>query len=212
MVHDGFEYAEFADLLVLLEHLTQTDAVPAMRAALLAPVDRDEHYSASAAYGRALAHEVLPALGALAPLAPGPRMRIGLGASLGALALLHAQRAHPTTFGGLLLQSGSFFRQRFDKHEASLARFGRIARHVGRVLAAAPWAAHAIPVAMTCGTAEENLANNRATYGALARQGYDVSMYEHRDAHNWVAWRDALQPALGELLRSRWAEWHPQGT
>jgi enterochelin esterase family protein len=52
---------------------------------------------------------------------------------------------------------------------------------------------------------EENLANNQAVAAALARQGYDVRLDVVPDAHNWVAWRDALDPHLGELLRSLWA-------
>ena len=54
-----------------------------------------------------------------------------MGASLGALAMLHAHRRSPAAFGGLFLQSGSFFRPRFDAHEPGFPRFGRIARFVG---------------------------------------------------------------------------------
>ena len=43
-----------------------------------------------------------------------------MGASLGALAMLHAHVRHPKSFDGLLLQSGSFFRQRYDKQESRL--------------------------------------------------------------------------------------------
>ena len=48
---------------------------------------------------------------------------VGLGASLGALALLHAQRRFPRTFAGLCLQSGSFFVPRFDRHESGFVRY-----------------------------------------------------------------------------------------
>ena len=128
---------------------------------------------------------------------------MGAGASLGALALLHAQRRHPGVLGGLFLQSGSFFRQRFDRHESRFPRFGRIARFVGRVLAPDAWD-DAVPVRMTCGTVEENLRNNRAVASALARQGYDVALHEARDAHNWVAWRDSLDPHLLDVLALAW--------
>ncbi|HJU47187.1 MAG TPA: hypothetical protein VJ689_03575, partial [Gaiellaceae bacterium] len=66
VVHDGPEYAEHSSLLTLLGTL------PPLRAALLAPVERDEIYSASARYARALVDEILPALGD-APV------RVGLG-------------------------------------------------------------------------------------------------------------------------------------
>ena len=129
VVHDGPEYARYSSLLRLLDHLVAFGELSPLRAVLLPPpLDRIESYSASARYARALTEEWLPAL---------PRRRagrpIGLGASLGALALLHAHYAKPDAFGGLLLQSGSFFRQRFDSHESGAPRYVRITRFVSRI-------------------------------------------------------------------------------
>ena len=106
VAHDGPKYAEHSSLLTLLGRL------PPLRAALIGPVNRNETYSASARYARALVEEILPVL----PPAP---LRVGLGASLGALALLHAHRRYPESFDALFLQSGSFFRRR-DLHERRL--------------------------------------------------------------------------------------------
>jgi enterochelin esterase-like enzyme len=203
VVHDGPETARYASLVRFLEvAVTRGDLRP-FRAALLQPVNRDQSYSASAAYARTLANELLPALQAYAPVPQRKRMRIGMGASLGALAMLHAHWSHPELFGGLFLQSGSFFRARWDRHERGFARFDRIARFVGKVLAGRD-GTDPIPVTITCGTVEENLANNRAVAEALARQGYDVRLHVNRDAHNWVAWRDTFEPHLLELLQSKW--------
>jgi enterochelin esterase-like enzyme len=200
VVHDGPEYAEYSGLLRLLDSAVAEHEVPPMRAALLAPMrgERDEHYSASGRYASALQRELLPRL------PPTSHVRVGMGASLGALAMLHAHRARPGVFGGLFLQSGSFFRARFDRYERGFARFDRIARFVGTVLRATDWP-DPIPVTITCGTAEENLANNRAVFAALAEQGYPVDMHEIRDAHNWVAWRDSLYPDLVTLLQRVWS-------
>lgn len=204
VVHDGPEYDELSALTKFLSHCVATDRLPPMRAALLAPPgDRNETYSASAAYSRALAHEVLPKLTEAVPTAHGRGMRVGMGASLGALAMLHVHRFYPASFGGLFLQSGSFFRQRFDKQESGFPRFRRIARFVGQVLRADE-APHPVPVSMTCGTVEENLANNLATNEALVRQGYDVSFVENRDAHNYTGWRDTFDPHLVDLLAKAW--------
>src|SRR5438552_597724 len=106
------------------------ERIPPLRAALIQPVDRNETYSASALYSAALVRELLPEIGKR--IRHGAR--IGIGASLGALAMLHAHIRHPGTFDGLLLQSGSFFRQRFDKQEAGFQRYRRITRFVGTVL------------------------------------------------------------------------------
>ena len=126
-----------------------------------------------------------------------------MGASLGALAMLHVHRMNPASFGALYLQSGSYFRQRFDKQESGFVRFRRISRFMGRVLTGDDWA-HPIPIAMTCGTIEENLTNNRATRDALVRQAYDVTLRENRDDHNWTGWRDTFDPHLVELLAKVW--------
>jgi len=191
VAHDGTEYANLASLLSLLSRHGP------VRAALLDPViDRDEIYSASANYARALSTEVLPALAHQAPAS----VRIGMGASLGALAMLHAQTLRPSSFGALFLQSGSFFRQRWDRQESGFPRFRRIARFVGEILNAASTPAP-IPITMTCGTVEENLTNNRAVAAALRRQGHQATLHVNRDAHNYVAWRDCLHPHLTELLR-----------
>ncbi len=175
-----------------------------MRAALLEPPgDRDQVYSASAAYARCMAHEVLPALAEIAPTA-GRGQRAGMGASLGALAMLHVHRRYPASFGALFLQSGSFFRRRFDSLESDFVRFDRISRFVGTILSLRDWAAHPVPLRMTCGSMEENLANNRAVTGALAASGYDASLHVNKDAHNWTAWRDTLDPHLAAFLARVW--------
>jgi enterochelin esterase-like enzyme len=203
VVHDGPEYARFSGLLEFLGQATASGRLPPMRAALLAPVDRNEHYSASPAWSRALVSEVLPALLALAPTPPGRRFLAGMGASLGALATLAAARTDPSSFGGMFLQSGSFLRPRVDAHEHGFARFQRICRFVDEV-AAGTGPGEPSRVAMTCGTVEENLTGNRVVRDALAAQGFQVALAEHRDAHNWVAWRDTFDPWLVGLLEELW--------
>jgi enterochelin esterase-like enzyme len=203
VVHDGPEYAEYSGLTRVLAHAVESGRLPAMHAALLAPVSRDQIYSASAAYARALSHEILPLISELAP-APGSRTLVGMGASLGALAMLHLHRMNPESVGGLFLQSGSFFRQRFDRQESGFVRWRRITRFMGHVYAQESFT-HPVPIVMTCGTAEENLHNNRAAFGALRAQGYDVRLHEHRDAHNWISWRDALDPFLIQFLGRLWS-------
>jgi enterochelin esterase-like enzyme len=196
VVHDGPEYAEFSALTHMLDSAVAQLELPPMRAALLQPVHRNETYSAAKRYADALAVEIVPSL-------PGTESRVGMGASLGALAMLHAHRIHPNLLDGLFLQSGSFFRRELDGYERGFARFERIARFVGRVRRARD-SERPIPVTMTCGLGEENLGNNRAMRDALAKQGYDVELVEHRDAHNWVSWRDVLEPHLTLLLERLW--------
>jgi enterochelin esterase-like enzyme len=200
VAHDGLEYDERAALTRYAGTVIEHEAVVPFRVALVAPGDRNEWYSASAAYGRALCRRVLPALRDQVDVSGRP---VGMGASLGALAMLQAARAWPGTFAGLFLQSGSFFVPRFDRHESGFPRYGRIVRNVRGVLRAS---GHddPIPVAMTCGAEEENVHNNRLMAGALSGQGYAASLAEVPGQHNWAGWRDALDPHLTRLLTELW--------
>ena len=201
VVHDGPEYAEYSELARLFDHLVAFGELPRFRAALLPPPgNRNDTYSASSADARSLADELLPAL---ERAAPSDRPPAGLGASLGALALLHAHWARPAALGGLFLQSGSYFRRRSDRQESGFARFDRISRFVGRVLRGRG-GPPPVPLTITCGTAEENRDNNAAVAAALVAQGWTLRHVEHRDAHNWVSWRDVLHPHLTELLLRAW--------
>jgi enterochelin esterase family protein len=180
--------------------MIEREAVAPFRVALLPPGERDEWYSASAAYGRALAGRILRALREEVGVAGRP---VGMGASLGALAMLQAQRTWPGTFAGMFLQSGSFFVPRFDRHESGFPRYGRIVRFVHGVLRASDHQ-DPVPVAVTCGAEEENVHNNRLMAGALGGQGYPLKLAEVPDLHNYTCWRDALDPHLTFLLASLW--------
>ena len=196
LVHDGPEYDDLAGITTYLSAVVASGDSPAVRAALLAPGDRDERYSADLAYTRALCLAVLPRLTSEVPTT----VVVGVGASLGALAMLHAQRQGGGCLDGLFLQSGSFFHPRHDAHERRFSRYERVVRAVDGVLRGGGHPAP-VPTVMTCGTLEENLANNRIMARALGAQGYDVTLREVRDVHNYTAWRDALDPWLTGLLR-----------
>jgi enterochelin esterase-like enzyme len=201
VAHDGPEYDELAALTRYAGAMIERDALPSFRVALLPPGDRDEWYSASALYGRALCRRILPAIADQIDVAGRP---VGMGASLGALAMLQAQRTWPHTFAGLFLQSGSYFMPRFDRRESGFPRYRRIVRFVRGVLRAGT---HPEPVAvsMTCGIEEENASNNRVMSAALQAQGYAATLAEVPDLHNYIGWRDALDPHLTRLLAGVWA-------
>jgi len=193
VAHDGPEYAALGGLEQYLTALIGAGELPPLRLALLAPGERNRWYGADPGYARALVTEVLPAL-------PPSPLRIGAGASLGALAMLHAHRSYPQTFQALFLQSGSYFTPELDPQERRFSRFGPVTRFVAEVQQAVADPAP-VPVAMTCGGLEENLANNRAMADTLRGLGYSVTLREVADVHNFTAWRDALDPGLTSLLR-----------
>ncbi|TAL22988.1 MAG: esterase [Frankiales bacterium] len=196
VVHDGPEYDALAGLTHFLDAMVEARRLPPMRAALLSPVDRNETYSASTTYGRALALGLVPRLAAEVPTGAV----LGMGASLGGLAMLQAQRAHPGVFAGLYLQSSSFFHRVLDEQESGFERFSRIAGFVDSVLRAGP-AVDPVPVVMSCGVIEENVENNRLMTRALHAQGYDTRLVENRDVHTYTGWRDTFDPNLVDLVR-----------
>jgi enterochelin esterase-like enzyme len=197
VAHDGPDYHRFGELGRFLAASIAAGRVAPCHLVLLPATDRLEWYSASPAYAKSLALEILPRVASF--LGADRPVVVGAGASLGALAMLHAQRRHPAGFAALFLQSGSFFQPRLDSQESRFARWLRIVRFVGRVRRAAD--GPAVPTALTCGLVEENLANNRAMADYLHRQGYAVTLAENRDAHTWTGWRDALEPHLTSLLQ-----------
>lgn len=199
VVHDGPEYERLGALTGYSAATIAAGRLPRHRLALLRPGHRDEWYSANPAYADALCATVLPALAVRYAVAGRP---VGLGASLGALALLHAQRRRPHVFGGLFLQSGSYFTPVHDHMEASFPWFGRVTRWVAAARRATR--VEPVPTVLTCGTVEENLRNNELMHRLLTRQGYPARLVIVRDAHNHTGWRDCLDPHLTSLLRTVW--------
>lgn len=199
VVHDGPEYDAFAAITTYSAALISAGRLPAHRVVLAAPVRRNIWYSASPTYLRLFQH----ALHDLGKRCAVDAPVVVMGASLGGLtSLLAGLRAGPGV-GGVFAQSGSFFQTGHDDQESAFRYFGRIARAVRAVLDARH-TEHPLRVGLTCGTLEENLRNNEDMAAALCRAGHDVSFAAVPDLHNYTAWRDALDPALTDLLQKCW--------
>jgi len=195
-VHDGPEYDALASLTRYLGAGVAGGWLPRLRAALLSPGPRNNWYSANPRYARNFAGHALPAIRSSLACT----VVIGMGTSLGALAMLHAYCGIPDALDALFLQSGSFFMPWLDSQERRFRYFRRITDFTAAVqdgeLPADP-----VPVVMTCGAIEENLANNRLMLSAFRSRGYPAALHEVPDLHNYTAWRDAFDPYLTELLR-----------
>jgi enterochelin esterase-like enzyme len=195
VANDGPEYDSLASLTRYLSAGVTGHWLPRLRAALLRPGQRDLWYSANPRYSEALCTDVLPAVtGQVAT-----SVRVGMGTSLGALAMLHAHLRYPDAFDALFLQSGSFFWPRFDSHEQRFPYYREITRFVTEVHAGG-LPSKAVPAVFTCGAIEENIDNNRLMIKTLHGRGYPAALHEVPDMHNYTAWRDAFDPWLTELL------------
>lgn len=200
LVHDGPEYDALASITTYSAALVEAGALPPHRVVLAHPVLRDAWYSGSPRYLRTVADAGLDRLGERFAVS-GPTVVVG--ASLGGLTALLLGVLGAPRIGGVLAQSGSFFQVRHDDSESGYRYFGRISRTVQSLLDMRH-VEHPLVVGMTCGGLEENLANNRDMAAALTRAGHDVTLREVADLHNYTAWRDALDPALTEVLHRLW--------
>jgi len=201
--HDGPEMDAYGALTAYVGAMVAAGTLPQMRVALVSPGPRrNQRYAAHPAYSRALTNRLVPALTDAFATAGRPVL---MGQSLGALAALHATWTSPATFGGAFLQSGSFFTAELDPQESGFEFWREVTGFVASVRAATRAAPGAPSVTLTCGTAEENLANNLAMRDHLASVGIDVGWGEVRDGHTWTCWRDMLDPYLTALLLQAWA-------
>jgi len=196
LVHDGPEYDALASLTRYLAAGTLGGWLPRLRAALLSPGSRNSWYSASPRYTRMLERNALPAIRSSVPCT----VVIGMGTSLGALAMVHAYCAYPDSLDAMFLQSGSFFVPRLDSQERRFQYFRRITDFTAAVQGGA-LPAEPVPVVMTCGSVEENVANNRVMLATFRSRGYLAELHEVPELHNYTAWRDAFDPYLTKLLR-----------
>jgi enterochelin esterase-like enzyme len=200
--HDGPEMDAYGGLTAYVGAMVGAARLPRMRVALIAAGARNKRYAANPAYARALCHRLVPALRDTVQITGRPVL---IGQSLGALAALHAAWTSPGTFAGLFLQSGSFFTRELDPQESGFEFWPQVTGFVAMVGAATAAAPGAPPTTVTCGTAEENLANNRAMLDHLTRVGVETAWGERRDGHTWTCWRDLLDPYLTDLLLRVWA-------
>ena len=197
VAHDGPEYDKLALLTRYSGAMIAAGTLPPHRVALLSPGPRDEWYSASALYSRALYVDVIPGLREAVPVE-------GAAGRHGRQPRRARDARHPAARPGHVRRAVPAVRQllhaalRLARSPASPAT-ARIVRVVRRILRAREHP-DPVPVQLTCGTAEENVFNNRVMARALAEQGYEARLDEVPDMHNYTGWRDAFDPHLTRLL------------
>lgn len=199
--HDGTQMAHYGRLVDFLAAAIAARRLPPLRVLLLDPgPHRHARYAANPRYAKALATEIVPAIAGNVAVTGRPVL---MGQSLGGLAALYAARRYPGTFAGLFLQSGSFFTPALDPQEAGYSHWTQVTGFTSTLYRADPPEPD-VPIALVCGSQEENLANNRAVAAQLAERGQRVDWGEVPDGHTWTTWRDLLDPYLTRLLMEAW--------
>lgn len=195
LVHDGSDYRIHAELLSALSHLSASATIPPVAVVLSDPVVRNAEYVADDYHARHIVGEVIPTVERC--LVRPPRRWVAMGASLGAVASLHAAERHPGVFDGLILQGGSFVTALGGPYRRGPV-LAPVARWMARFLGGAP----ALPdrLHLSCGRFDGLIGDNRRMVEFLAGRGIDVAFADSPDGHDWVCWRDHLDFALEHVL------------
>jgi enterochelin esterase-like enzyme len=181
----------------VLDNLVHRYEISPMVVAFTQSPDRMRDYAASDANSKFVVDELLPKLEERYPLRGRAKDRGVMGASLGAVASLHAAWRHPGTFGCLLLESGSFAFTDIGKGHRSPV-LEPVEAFVNQFRAEPGRPADRLFV--SCGTYESLIYENRSLVPLLQQSGMDVKYVEARDGHNWENWRDRLREGLSWLF------------
>lgn len=197
IVHDGVDFLRFAEIQTVLDNLIHRLEIPAMLVALTHSPNRMAEYTASEQHATFVGKELPAAMEKAFPLQQDPAARGLMGASLGAVASLHAAARFPEFFGRLLLLSGTYAFTDLGHHKKGPAldpvvNFINSYREKPFRLAER--------IYMSCGIYESLIYENRTLLPVLQSQGMKVTFEEARDAHNWENWRDRLRAGLTELF------------
>lgn len=197
IVHDGGDYLRFAGLKTVLDNLIHRQELPPLIAALTDAGDRMREYAADPRHAEFLVNDLLPQMEAAFPLVREPSARALVGASFGAVAVLSTAWMHPSVFGRILLQSGSFAFTDIGHHDMGaiwdpvVDFVNRFRRRPGKP---------SDKVFMSCGRYEGLIYYNRSMLPLLQDTGMDVRYREANDGHNWENWRDQLREGLSWLF------------
>jgi enterochelin esterase-like enzyme len=197
VVHDGFDYLQFASLQHVLDNLIHRLELPPLIAILTQSSDRMHEYAADPRHADFLVKDLIPQMEQILPLVREPSARAVMGASFGAVASLHAAWKHQGFFGKLLLQSGSFVFTEIGEHDRG-PMFDPVVKFVNAFRASPGRPADSVFV--TCGVYESLIYYNRSLVPLLLETGMQVRFREANDGHNWENWRDRLREGLSSLF------------
>ncbi len=197
VVHDGFDYLDFASFKETLDNLIHRLELPPLVAVMTQSPDRMTEYAADDRHADFLVKDLVPQLEDLLPLVREPAARALMGASFGAVATLSTAWRHPGFFGKLLLQSGSFVFTEIGDHDRG-PLFDPVVDFVNRFRRRPGKPSE--QVFLSCGVYESLIYYNRSLVPLLQDTGMQVRVREANDGHNWENWRDRLREGLSWLF------------
>ncbi len=193
--HDGGDYLSMGKALTILNNLIGIDAIPAVVAVFVPPVNRESEYNCDDRHVSFLCDELLPELQRRYNLSNDPAKRAVIGPSLGGLISLYTGKQRPDLFGLVGAQSSAV------KSLNGLDIFdARVAYAVEPRL---PLRLHLVIGSYEdCFSTDEqgncsDLLNPVREFRSILEQcGYPYRYAEHHQGHSWSLWRDTLASAL----------------
>lgn len=198
VVHDGGDYINFTSMKTILDNLIHRLEVAELIVCFQHPYDRLREYANDERHARHLTEELIPWIEARYPCLGRPQGRGLAGASFGAVASFSTAWRNPSTFGRLLLQSGSFAFTDIGRRNHRGPLFDPVVEFVNAYRAQPTFVAERVFV--SCGMYESLIYENRSLYPLLQSTAMDVRFVEARDGHNWENWRDRLREGLSWLF------------
>lgn len=188
-IHDGVAYFRTARFADIAEALCERGGIRPVRMVFVEPEDRREEYWFSERYEAHVLEEVLPEV----ERHYGPTPERGLwGASLGGLVSLWIAWRHPQLFQVVGSQSACL----------TASPTGGDSFRDPEWLTEQYAASERLPLRLYCetGQIEWLLAPNRRFAATLADKGYAHGYLERPSGHNWMTWRQGLEPGLRFLF------------
>lgn len=202
IAHDGSDYDGRGRLTERAGGLMAAGKVRPFRVALVDPAWdlRNNWYSCSPAYADALKYSVIPEITDRVNI-EGPVAAIG--ASLGAISLLHIEFDYPGTFGALILQSTSFHHGRFiSREDVDYVERDRVEAFVEK-LGSTPLAAEIMQIGITWNEGP-GVPGNKVMSNILSTQGHILEGGLVAGGHDYESWGNATNPILGNVLERTW--------
>jgi enterochelin esterase-like enzyme len=191
LVHDGPAFLRVANLPSVLEALLAEDRIRPARLAFVEPVDRTAEYGFSEPYREFTRTELLPFA---ERTYPGTGERIAAGASLGGLLSATLALLHPDEFSTVITLSGAFKGSPGNRDFYRAEDSWILERIRKGPMLPLRWYSDV-------GTIEWLTEVNREVSRALKGKTSEHLYQERNAGHNWVNWRNGLEPALAFALR-----------
>ncbi len=188
-IHDGVAYYRTARFSEIAEALCESGQIEPVRMVFIEPEDRRQEYWFSQRYETHLLEEIIPEV----ERHYGSTPHHGLwGASLGGLVSSWLAFRHPQIFQMVGTQSACL----------TASPTGGDSYHDPEWLTEQYAAAERLPLRFYCETVQIEwlLPANRRFAAMLADKGYVHGYSERPSGHNWMTWKQGLEPGLKFLL------------